>query len=151
MQPVTVIWSFFGDSGGRETGGDCGCGARGGSPGTLGGCATGGGACNVESANNVDGDADDDRAEATDAQARAVINIVPILRFMRPPPIRDLLICGDVVTLLQRRRHFRLNSNDRVSPTSARRTRLTSLPSQPAFVGAFVNTTSGMSASYTQS
>jgi hypothetical protein len=82
MQPVTVIWSFFGDSGGRETGGDCG-GRVGGSPGTRGGCATGG-ACSASS-NIVDWACEGDGAVATNTQLKTII--VQILIPIPHPPI----------------------------------------------------------------
>src|SRR4029453_8038920 len=82
MQPVTVSWSFFGDSGGRETGGDCG--GRGGSPGTRGGCATGG-ACTAIASNIVDWACEGDCAAATNKQLKTVI--VQILIPIPHPPI----------------------------------------------------------------
>jgi hypothetical protein len=74
MQPATVISSFFGDSAGRETGGDCGTGVRGGSPDTRGGCATGG-ACTARASNVVERNWECDCGAATNAHVKAATNI----------------------------------------------------------------------------
>src|SRR5262245_56321919 len=101
-QPETVIWSFFGDAGCREIGGDCGVGVRGGSPGTRGGCA--GGACIVSATNVVDWAREGNCAAATSTQLKTVI--AQILIPIPHPPIQGMRIRER----LQRKRQIGLNS-----------------------------------------
>src|SRR5215510_1499787 len=80
-QPVTVICSFFGDSGGRDAGGDCG--GRGGSPGTRGGCV-----CIARATNIIGWVCEADCAAAMNTQLKTVI--VQILIPIPHPPIQGI-------------------------------------------------------------